>query len=416
MRSPILVALDPRSCPLLRPLLAYGLLAVPILCSGLSRNTESRIHATEPKPTDDVAAVAASEKDWPLFRGDVQARGARERSLPEPLDLLWKFETPDTQFEGSAAIVDGVVYIGDMNGVIRAIGLHDGKVRWEKKDEQSESGFSTTPAVRDGRLFLGNLDGQFYGRRTDTGALIWKFSATSEINSSANFYKDGVLFGSQDANLYYLNVQNGDLIWKFTIEDQIRCSPTVVEDRAFVAGCDSRLHMVDLTNGKGAASVPIDSPTGVTAAAHGDRVFFGTEGGAVHAINWRKAESDWVFRDEPNRQSIRSSPAVQAGLVITGSRSKRIYALDEQTGEKRWMFSAQARVDGSPVVAGQRVYIGAANGRLFALHLNTGKVAWEYETGGEFVASPAVADGRLVIANTDGTIYCFGDQQGDGGQ
>ena len=80
------------------------------------------------------------------------------------------------------------------------------------------------------------------------------------------------------------------------------------------------------------------------------------------------------------------------------------------------MFSAQARVDGSPVVAGQRVYIGAANGRLFALHLNTGKVAWEYETGGEIVASPAVADGRLVIANTDGTIYCFGDQQGDGGQ
>jgi outer membrane protein assembly factor BamB len=97
-----------------------------------------------------------------------------------------------------------------------------------------------------------------------------------------------------------------------------------VEDRAFVAGCDGKLHIIDLKTGSASATVEIGSPTGVTPAVLGDLVYFGTEGGTLLCIDWRKAEVKWSY-DEPRRQAFRSSPAVEDGLVVVGSPSKPVY-------------------------------------------------------------------------------------------
>jgi outer membrane protein assembly factor BamB len=205
-----------------------------------------------------------------------------------------------------------------------------------------------------------------------------------------------------------LNAETGELVWKYTIEDQIRCMPSLIENRAFVAGCDSRLHVIDVDKGKSAGDVEIDGPTGVTPAADGDFVYFGTESGTFYAINWRTAEVAWRFQDDSSSLAFRSSAAVSGKYVVVGGRSKRVYALDAETGDTRWEFVTRRNVDSSPVIAGQRVYVGSADGRLYCLELETGKKVWEYETGGRLSAAPAIAAGRLIIASDDGVVYCFG--------
>jgi outer membrane protein assembly factor BamB len=87
-----------------------------------------------------------------------------------------------------------------------------------------------------------------------------------------------------------------------------------------------------------------------------------------------------------------------------------VYAMDGQSGEERWSFSAGARVDSSPVIVGQRVFVGAANGRLFSLDLATGDERWRFEAGGAIAVPPAVAGGRLVIGTDEGVVYCFGEK------
>src|SRR5262245_38997918 len=85
------------------------------------------------------AWAAESPKDaWPVFRGDAQSTGTAVGSLPEKLVELWKFEVKGGAFEGTAAIADGIVYLGDLDGAVRAWDLSTGKIRWEKK---WESGF-----------------------------------------------------------------------------------------------------------------------------------------------------------------------------------------------------------------------------------------------------------------------------------
>jgi outer membrane protein assembly factor BamB len=209
-----------------------------------------------PSPSQDLAPTAGGAKadtDWPIFRGDSQATGVARSTLPDRLELLWRFTVPKGAFEGTPAIVDGVVYLGDLDGKLYALDLATGKQRWV---QTFEGGFTASPSVRDGLLYLGDYDGRFYCVRTEDGQLVWQHEAQAEIDGSANFFEDRVLFGSQDATLYCLKAKTGELVWKHTVEDQIRCSPTIVEGRCFVAGCDGLLHIINVRDGQPMATVP----------------------------------------------------------------------------------------------------------------------------------------------------------------
>ena len=382
-------------------LAVFLVLAAPSLAGWIVAAEEDRLSVSADRdwaPTD----------AWPVFRGNPKSTGVASGQLPADLALLWEFPVKGGAFEGTAAIVDGVVYIGDLDGTMFALDLDTGKPRWQTK---TDLGFIASPAVRDGRVYLGDFDGVFYCFDAKTGKVLWKLETDGEINSSANFYRQHVLVGSQDATLYCVDALTGKLVWKFAISDQIRCTPTIVEDRAFVAGCDSMLHIVDLTKGEDAAQVEIDAPTMVTPAVQGQQVFFGTEGGTIYAVNWRQAKVDWTFVPARNAQSVRSSPAVFDGLVVIGNRARQVQALDAKTGVEAWSFLARQRVDSSPVIVGDRVFVGSSDGRLYALELKTGKKVWEFEAGGGLTASPAVAQGRLVIASDDGVVYCFGKKK-----
>ena len=124
--------------------------------------------------------------------------------------------------------------------------ISTGPLRWEQK---VESGFIASPAVRDGRLYLGDIDGKFHCLEAATGRGKVEFRDAGGNRLTANFYQDKVLVGSQDATLYCLQAGLGELVWKYSIGDQIRCSPTIAGDRVFLAGCDGRLHVIDLTKG-----------------------------------------------------------------------------------------------------------------------------------------------------------------------
>jgi outer membrane protein assembly factor BamB len=390
----------PCASALLRENLCLFLIGV-ILCIAQKAN------GGDDAPPSPALPVQQTATSWPLGRGNALAQGVGKAALPDKPEVVWKVTVEKGAFDGTPVIADGVVYLGDMDGKVYAWKLADGKELWTYK---VESGFIASPAIRGGLLYIGDIDGKFYALDINTGQPKWTFAAEAEIDNGANFWRDNVLFGSQDSNLYCLNAESGKLVWKFAIGDQIRCMPTVVGDRSFVAGCDSTLHIVDLTTGQEAAAVPIESPTGVTPAVLGENVYFGTEAGTFFAVNWQEAKVAWKVEDKGSSQPYRSAPAVQEGIVVVGSRSRRVEAFDPKTGNELWTFATKQRIDSSPVIAGNRVFVGAADGRMYGLDLKDGKQVWEYQATGGFTGSPAVADGKLVIATDRGVVYCFGSK------
>ena len=219
-----------------------------------------------------------------------------------------------------------------------------------------------------------------------------------------------MLFGSQDATLYCLDAASGKLVWKYAIADQIRCTPTIADGRCFVAGCDGRLHVIDLDKGEEQSSVDIGSPTGVTPAAVGDRVFFGTEGSAFWPSIGSRPRWCGRFPTRIDRSRSAVRPRSTESIVVVGGRNKRVQALDPADGKPLWNFAAKTRVDSSPVIVGSRVFVGRGRRTAVCAGPEDRPGVWEHELTGGFTGSPAVADGRLVIASDEGVVYCFGKE------
>ena len=91
--------------------------------------------ATEAPASGAEAKPIGGGDSWPVFRGGPSCRGVAATDLPETLELLWEFKVPNGAFEGTAAIVDGVVYVGDLDGALFALDLNSGEKKWEKKTE-----------------------------------------------------------------------------------------------------------------------------------------------------------------------------------------------------------------------------------------------------------------------------------------
>ena len=128
-------------------------------------------------------SITSKQKDWPIFRGDTLANGVAGSPLAERPEVLWRFEVPEGAFEGTAAIVDGVVYLGDLDGSLYALNLSDGTERWKY---EIDGGFPSSPAVRDGRIYIGDYDGWLHCVDAKTGAELWRFETQAEINACAN--------------------------------------------------------------------------------------------------------------------------------------------------------------------------------------------------------------------------------------
>lgn len=381
--------------------------AVELPVESNAADEQATAAAENPISSADSVPVANMEGEWHLFRGDANSRGVATSGLPKNLDLIWQYEIERGSFEGTPIIVGDpkpLAIIGDADGKLIAFDLKSGDVKWEYKS--GEIGFVTAPAYRDGKIYIGDMDGKFHCVDLN-GKLLWDFQTDDSIDSSANFHEDFVLFGSRDARLYALYAEDGKLAWAMETDDQVRCSISVVEGRAFVAGCDGALHIINVKDGTEIDKVVIESPTCVTPAAADGQIFVGTENAGYFGIDWKNALINWQFGQDGSISS-RSSPAVKDNHVVFGARNRKVYSVDPQTGSENWATELKSDIDSSPVIVGDRVFIGSTDGRLYALELKTGNIVWQREFNGQFIGSPAVGFGRLVIATNRGVVYCLG--------
>ena len=58
-----------------------------------------------------------------MFRGNAHLTGVATSVLPDKLVTRWSFKPSDDPIESSAAIVNGVVYVGSDDGFLYAIVL-----------------------------------------------------------------------------------------------------------------------------------------------------------------------------------------------------------------------------------------------------------------------------------------------------
>ncbi|MCE2414867.1 PQQ-binding-like beta-propeller repeat protein [Candidatus Poribacteria bacterium] len=356
----------------------------------------------------------ASFGNWASFRGNPQLTGLADSELPENPQLLWTFQAGD-MIESTAAVVDGIVYVGALDGTLYAIDAQTGKKKWTY---QVEGAIKASPSIHNGVVYFGDGDGIFHAVDINTQETKWQFTTEGEIISSANVVGDRVLFGSYDGFLYCLNRENGELVWKLETEGYVHGTPGVwthiandsgkAENFAIVTGCDSYLRVINIDDGAQTQQVNLGAYVGASPAISQNRVYCGTYGTEILGIALDTGKIAWRYRHPKRRFPFFASAALTEDSVIIGGRDKMVHALSQATGEPLWTHTAKSRIESSAVIVGKRAFLGTTHGLFIALDITTGEPVWEFATGSSIVASPSVSDGRIYIGTEDGILYCFG--------
>jgi len=111
----------------------------------------------------------------------------------------------------------------------------------------------------------------------------------------------------------------------------------------------------------------------------------------------------WSF---DGRTLIEFPPAVDDGLVVFGTNSGRVFALDAKTGDVRWARRAKGQIASSPAFVGDTVLVADMGGSLTAYDRVRGEVRWRYSTAGSPIeTSPLVVEGTAYIGDWNGVLH-----------
>ena len=116
--------------------------------------------------------------------------------------------------------------------------------RWRFAPEGSSSSIVAAPAIAEGAIFMGDLQGNFYAVDALTGMGLWEFQAEGGISASPVVAGDQVYFGTRDGFLYALNRFDGEVNWRLSLGASVDISPAYSGGRLYVRTNDGLLHAV----------------------------------------------------------------------------------------------------------------------------------------------------------------------------
>lgn len=265
------------------------------------------------------------------------------------------------------------------------------------------------------------------------------FSCLTPKNPQANTPKM-FLHQSSHHNYYQSDPveEQPEILWQFKTDGQVVSSPVVSDGVVYVGSEDHRLYALDAETGLAKWHFQTEGPISSTPAVSYDKVFFLSYDGNFYALNKGTGKLQWKFstggeskfkvKDYFNGSFqpdfwdfFLSSPALDPSTVYFGSSDGNIYALDRETGKKRWSYRTGASIHSSPALYENYLVTGAWDSRIYCLDKNNGAIKWVYTTGRDTTkyiwmgiqASPSIDEGIAFIGSRDAKLYALQLETGD---
>lgn len=354
-----------------------------------------------------IQSIRMDHDPWTMFHHDLTHAGVSTSEAPDTNHLRWSQGTI-SGITSSPALVDGKLYLGSYDGTFYCFNAKTGEQKWSF---YIHSMLSSSPAVVNGKVYFGvdRLgEGIIYCLEASSGQVIWSYliqygGMFNGVSSSPAVADGKVYIGSMNGIMYCFDaIGNGDgttdLLWMYHTNGAIESSPAIVNGKVYVGSDDGYLYCLG--------------------GQHGNFIWkFDT--GYLWYRPWQTAEQEvppihvdgWIW----------SSPAVVNGNVYFSEGRGKIYCLNAESGRKIWSYATgEWGSPSSPAVADGRVYIGTfyepdyqpRYGNLYCFDALTGFRYWNYTTENFILSSPAVADKKVYVGCFDNSTYCLNARTG----
>lgn len=361
------------------------------------------------------------------YRGEPTHRGVAppHASLSGPLSLVWTsgpYGKGHYDASKSSPVVDhALVYVGEDDGVLRALERDSGRVRWAfathrhfeelSRADDSFTGIHGTPAYDEERVYIGDYSGYMYAIERDTGKLVWERQLGGSIGSSPvlaqGFLWIAVEYPELDGRVFKLERRTGTVVTSSPylghhIHGTVSISASM--DRLVVGTNRGTLFGLASSTLAVEARIEFGEPIKSTAALDDQLAYVTAWDGALHVLELSKMVERY---SSITSEKSMSSPAIYDRTLCFGSHDRTLRCIERETGALLWKVETMGFVQSSPTIveSSKLVVVGSADNHVYAFRLNDGELVSRYELAAPITSVIAVVEESLFVNDDSGTVY-----------
>jgi outer membrane protein assembly factor BamB len=328
--------------------------------------------------------------DGRIFTLDAQAGVSATATSGAP---LWHVDLVPARDRGKEATGGGLAVAGDTLfvtsgfGVLSALDVASGAVKWQQKLAADATG---APTVKNGIVFLVAGDSTAWAVDAQTGRIQWQFDTTKSRNNilgapapAAN--DQVVIFGFGSGELQAAFRGGGFKVWGAVLSGQ---RPAIARSRV----------------------------TGITGdpVIVGDTVFAGTQAGRLAALKASTGERLWTARE-----GVMGTVWVAGGSVFFVTDRNQLERASAEDGSRIWAVELPLFVKDrprkqkaiyyhhGPVLAGGKLILASTDGVIRMFDPASGKLIGTGSIPGGAATAPVFAGGVMYIVSKKGVLYAY---------
>lgn len=308
----------------------------------------------------------------------------------------------------------GRVFVAERSGKLRSFDAQ-GKVIWQV---QTGLRLSAGPALVDGALILGTLDGEVVAMEAQDGQERWRASLSSEVISLPAGEGDLVAVRSGDGRVYGLSASDGERRW--TVNRAVPAltlrgsGPLVVGRRAVFVGMDNgRVLALGRDDGEPLWEEAVSVPAGRTEIERivdvdadllliENVLFAASYGGDLVAYEAGSGRVLW-------QRSLASytGMAVDGQCLYVTDVDSVLWCLDPRNGAAIWeQNQLKHRKLSAPLAYRGNVLVGDYEGYMHVVSAVNGRIIGRSRATGEAIRAPMQQDEeqRIYVLDSDGRL------------
>ena len=155
-----------------------------------------------------------------------------------------------------------------------------------------------------------------------------------------------------------------------------------------------------------------------TTAADPLRLQLDAENGVVYTVDPKGEMAAYqgkqrLWQKQVSKQGLTAGVNAAEGIVVAGNSKGQLFALDQQTGEQKWVAQLTGAILAPSLIQAGRVVTVSNDGTVYAHNAETGQLVWTYNLPNvQFslrgMAAPVALDSRTVlIASANAYVYAL---------
>ncbi|MEX2376222.1 MAG: outer membrane protein assembly factor BamB [Dehalococcoidia bacterium] len=304
-------------------------------------------------------------------------------------------------------IIDGLLFVADLEGRLMATELDSGEVKWNIRDKNVR--YTGGPGGGDGMVLIGTGDGRVIARDSETGKLRWVAKVASEVLAPPSAGGGVTVARTGDGKVYGFDSRTGATLWIYdvtvpTLTLRGNSAPVIDDDLVIVGFDNGRLVALDLRTGKPRWDSPLAVASGRSdlermvdvdsdPVVQGATVYVSSFHGQVAALSIIDGQIDWT-RDISSYTDV----SLGNGHIYVTDEEGSIWALERETGSSVWkQDDLQRRYATAPVFFRDYVVVGDFEGYLHWLDASTGDIVYRKQIDDKRIIAPPIPAGDVVL-------------------